>query len=357
MRICQKWIVVVSIVVLMALLACATPAATSTAASATTVQPIVLKAAHWVPAIHPFSKTVESVLQDVEKKSNGKLKFELYPGEQLVKAKDQYLGVTAKRFDIAPIVMSSYNQGRFPITAVVELPFLITADSTEVSVKIISEAFSNSPAAQAEWGDSKAFGIFCTGAYALGTKNSVTTLSDVKGLKIKSMYGPIGEMLKALGCVPVDMASPEMYNAMQTGMLDGIAYIPASWPSFHLEEVAKYMLLPGMYRTVGMTFAMNTNSFNALPKDMQNLLSEEFSKANLEAARKAYDDLEKTAIETKIKPAGVTVNTLSKEELNKWMDIASPIHDAYINSLGDKSAGAREFYNAILKARDKYLGY
>jgi TRAP-type C4-dicarboxylate transport system substrate-binding protein len=129
------------------------------------------------------------------------------------------------------------------------------------------------------------------------------------------MSGPANEALKALGCVPVDVTGAEMYNALQTGLIDGVFYALASYSSFHLEEVCKYVVTNGLYATIAVN-NMNLDWWNKLPKDLQDIVASEFDNLSIEGGA-WYDEADSKAL-TKLKAANVTISDLSKEEAASW---------------------------------------
>lgn len=355
MKVHSRSLAIISIVLLIALLACAAPAAAPTTTPATPaaqVEPIVLKFVCWLPPAHLANAQFLESSQRITDKTGGKVKIDYYPGEQLAKAKEQYDSLVAGRFDGANATMAGYYLGRFPITQIGELPFMIPGGTIETANLIIREAYDSSKAAQAEWAQTKTWPTFYTGRYTLGTVNKkVTCLEDLKGLKLKSMSGPANEALKALGAIPVDVTAPEMYNALQTGMVDGMFYVTASWPSFHLEEVCKYMVTDGLYSTTA-GLSMNWDSWNKLPKDIQDAIDEEFRHFSTDVGAR-YDIEDGKAME-KIKAKNLTISSLTKEELARWVEVCKPVHEAYLGTLKDP-AGGREYYDALLRGNAKYL--
>ena len=83
-----------------------------------------LKLSHWVPPSHPLQKAIQDWADDIEKASNGTIKYQIYPSQQLGKAFDHYDMARDGIADFA-YVNPGYQPGRFPIIAAGELPFLV----------------------------------------------------------------------------------------------------------------------------------------------------------------------------------------------------------------------------------------
>jgi TRAP-type C4-dicarboxylate transport system substrate-binding protein len=85
---------------------------------------LTLKLSHWVPATHPLQKSMEEWGASVEKASNGTIKSNVYPAQQLGKAPDHYDMTRDGIVDFA-YINPGYQPGRFPIVSAGELPFLV----------------------------------------------------------------------------------------------------------------------------------------------------------------------------------------------------------------------------------------
>ncbi len=83
-----------------------------------------LKLSHWVPATHPLQKTMEEWGASVEKASNGTIKSNVYPAQQLGKAPDHYDMTRDGIVDLS-YINPGFQPGRFPIVSAGELPFLV----------------------------------------------------------------------------------------------------------------------------------------------------------------------------------------------------------------------------------------
>jgi TRAP-type C4-dicarboxylate transport system substrate-binding protein len=106
------------------------------------------------------------------------------------------------------------------------------------------------------------------------TNFPIHTAADIKGKKIAAS-GPRADLVRAMGGSPVNIASAEMYTAMQRGLVDGITYPPYCGISYKFFEVVKYVIWPGITVPSMGEILVNLESWNKLPEEYKNILNEE----------------------------------------------------------------------------------
>ena len=142
--------------------------------------------------------------------------------------------------------------------------------------------------------DEKAKTLFIAGDAGSGLltyKKRVTTLADVRGLKLHCVPGRQVAIAEAIDAVPVSMAGAEVIMALQTGTIDGHTKGYSPLPRFKWCEVAKYVTEPKLGSVFFAVF-MNRKKYDKLPKDIQAIIDEmaEDNQYGLIAA-KQMDDL------------------------------------------------------------------
>ena len=99
----------------------------------------------------------------------------------------------------------------------------------------------------------------------------ISSMADFKGLKLRSSATPV-PFIKSMGVSPVGMPPPDIYTAMERGVVDGYILPPATIRDFGLIKASKYMVYPGFYKP--STFIlMNLDKWNKLPGHLQELLT------------------------------------------------------------------------------------
>ncbi len=152
-------------------------------------------------------------------------------------------------------------------------------------------------------------------------RKPIQKIEDFKGYKIRSS-GMIADMFRDLGAAPTLIHGPELYLSLQTGVVDGAHWGAAQGAlTMKLCEVAKYYIQPNLAMSGTDAIIINKDSFNALPKDLQDLLDLALKER---VWRRSHEYImgEMNALETMKKKYGVKVVTLPPEDQKKMMKVA-----------------------------------
>src|ERR1700693_4605058 len=174
--------------------------------------------------------------QEVSKRTNGSLKFEIYPGSSLMKTNSQFSALRKGALDMS-LVPLNYAGGEVPETNIGLMPGLVTSyqqgaawKNAEVG-KELARILSEKGIVIVSW-------IWQAGGVASRGKPIVEP-EDAKGMKIRGGSREMDLILKAAGAAVVSLPLNEIYAAMQTGAMDAALTSSTSLMSFRLEEVSK----------------------------------------------------------------------------------------------------------------------
>lgn len=307
---------------------------------------IHLKFSTWHP---PASREVKTVwipmLEELKKRSDGRITYTLYAGGALGKGPAHYDIVKNGLSDMGYFT-ASWTPGRFPLSDVLSM-------ATAVEGKDISTDVGNQMAAKILKDEFKGVKVLelngCISAY-LWTKKPVKTLADVKGLKIRTPGGLQTSYIKALGAEPVFMPLGDVYLALETGTIDGVVTCPPLVLAFKLFEVAKY----GVITTFGCVtegVVMNQKSWDKTPKDLQEIIVQVVGNPFATTGgldHKVYGNLMKD-----IKAKGVKVYILPPAESDKWAKKFQQETIIWVERLEKKGLAAKEAVMMYKKIVDK----
>ncbi len=281
---------------------------------------ITLKISHWVPASHPLQKSLEDWGAAVEKASGGTIHYQVFPAQQLGKAKDHY---DMARDGIADLtyVNPGYTPGVFPIIAAGELPFLMS-DATDGSEGL--DAWYRKYA-EKEMKDVKfclAF-IHSPSAFHSRTKKIVVP-GDVKGMKVRPADATMADLVTLLGGTNVQTSAPEVRDTIERGVADAVTFPWGSLVLFGIDKVTKFHMDAPLYVT---TFVLVMN------KDIYNKMSDRQKKAvddncNTEAAGRVgepWGKFEDAGIDKVKAEPGHEVYKLTAEQTAEWKKAADPL--------------------------------
>lgn len=256
---------------------------------------------------------------DVTAKTNGTLKFEIYPGSSLVKVNSQFSALRKGALDMS-LVPLSYAGGEVPETNIGLMPGLVVSydqaykwKNAEVG-KLLTQFLAEKGIVVVTW-------IWQAGGVASRTKPLVAP-DDAKGMKVRGGSREMDMILKEAGASVLNLPSNEIYAAMQTGAMDAGMTSSTSLISFRLEEVAKALTTGRQYAYWFMfePLMMSKEIFDKLTKAQQDAIvavGADLEKFALESAK--ADDQAVTGVYAK---AGAKVVDLDKATVEKWQKIA-----------------------------------
>jgi TRAP-type C4-dicarboxylate transport system substrate-binding protein len=257
--------------------------------------------------------------QEVTKRTNGALKFEIYPGSSLVKTNAQFSALRKGALDMS-LVPLNYAGGEVAETNIGLMPGLVTSyqqgaswKNAEVG-KELARVLSEKGVIVVSW-------IWQAGGVASRGKPIINP-SDAKGLKIRGGSREMDMILKEAGAAVVTLPSDEIYAAMQTGAMDAAMTSSTSFISFKLEEVAKSLTTGrnSAYWYMFEPLMMSKIVFDRLPKDQQAVIMA--VGADMETYAMKAAQLDDQAVAAIYKKAGAQVVDLDAATVKKWQEIA-----------------------------------
>lgn len=183
-------------------------------------------------------RLVRKFAQEVEKRTNGELKFEIYPGSSLVKTFAQFGALQNGSVDMT-LYPLAYEGGKIPQVNITLMPALVTSYEqghrwkTQPIGEALTKLLDDKGVKIVTW-------IWQAGGVA--SKKKVLAPEDLKGVKIRGGSKHMDLMLKQGGGAITNVPSNEIYSAVQTGVLDAAVTSSTSIISFRLEEVGEHLL-------------------------------------------------------------------------------------------------------------------
>jgi TRAP-type C4-dicarboxylate transport system substrate-binding protein len=287
---------------------------------------VTLKFSNFFPAPHKNSIIAEQWCREVEKRTNGKVKINYFPGATLTPANQTFDSVEKGICDIGESVLA-YTRGKFPLTEVIDLP--LGGKSGTALTRMINEYFKKFQ--PKEFANVKVLYLHAHGPGLLHFgKKTVTKMEDVKGMKIRST-GLSAKLVQALGGAPVGMPMTESYDALSKGVAEGIMAPYEAMKGWKLAEVVGGTVENfGSSYSTGMFVVMNKAKWNALPPDVQKVI-EQVSQEWIGRQGKVWDDIDKEGKDLMISMKKKIVS-LSKEEDARWAKQVQPILDEYVKT-------------------------
>lgn len=305
-------------------------------ATAVTAASINLTYSNFFPPTHIQSKLAESWCKEIEKRTDGKVKIDYYPGQTLTKARQCYDGVVQGLSDIGFSVLA-YTRGRFPVMSAIDLP--LGYSSGVVATRVINAVYDKFQ--PKELADTQVMYLHAHGPGLIHTKDKpVKTLEDMKGMKFRG-HGTSALVVQALGGTPVPKPMPETYQMLQKGVVDGAVYPMESNKGWKLGDVTDYCTFDfAAAYTTSFFVVMNKDRWASLPPDVKKVI-EQVNQEWIAKHGEAWDESDQEGRDYFLKQ-GNKIITLSAEESARWKKAVSPIIDDYIQTLNDKGFNGKE---------------
>jgi TRAP-type C4-dicarboxylate transport system substrate-binding protein len=306
--------------------------ATLSVAQAATTQ---LTYSIFFPSTHGQAKAGESWAQEIEKGTNGQVKINVLAGGTLTPADQCFDGVVKGISDIGMSVFA-YTRGRFPMIEVLDLP--MGYPNGRVATRVANEFYKKFAPKELE--GVKLLYIHAHGPGLLHTKTPVTTIEQLKGMKIRST-GLSAKIVEALGAVPVAMPQGQTYESLQKGVVEGTFAPIETLKGWKQAEVIKSTTdCSGIGYTTAMFVVMNLKKWNALPADVRKVM-DEVSSRWIDVHGKAWDQLDQEGREYSLS-LGNKIVSLSADENARWQKAVQPIIEEYIKDVSAKGLPAQK---------------
>ncbi len=265
---------------------------------------------------------------EVEKRTDGAVKINTFPGGTLLGAKGMMDGVIAGQADIGCICMA-YQPGRFVVTNGVSLPLGIP--NSETGSLVLFDLFEKyKPAA---FDKVKVLTMFTTAPTNIMSKQPVHTLEDIKGMDLRASGGA-AEILKSWGANQIGMPMSATPEALQKGVVQGLFSSLEVMKDLKFAEDCKYVT---MTNTVVYPFAvvMNKAKWNALPEDVKKVM-DDLAREQAKWTGTYMDGHVDNAVAWSKETHQVEFITLDEKTTEEWNTPLAPITEKWITKATSK---------------------
>lgn len=313
---------------------------------------ITIKYGHVAPPFHGQSKGADAFAQYVKDKTNGEIIVNVYPMGQLGSERSMAEQVQMGTLEMASIT-TAVMQNYVPQTAVMDLPFIWP--NRKVAYAVLDD-----PAWQ------EAFFSFLPAKGFIGigwtenefrdinnTKRPIHTPQDMKGLKIRVMNSPVYmDTFKQLGTSPVGIPFPEVYNALQQGVIDAQENPLLTSILIKCTEVAKHVTKTRHALTECIVI-VNPDFWNKLTPEQQQIFRDG-AKRGIQVNREVNEQISQklprygVSIAEYCKQNDVQVVTLTPEERKAFVEAVQPVWEKYRKVVGE------DLFNTLMALIQKH---
>ncbi|MDB6180850.1 TRAP transporter substrate-binding protein [Paracoccus fistulariae] len=301
--------------------------------SATPILAEELIMSSWLPPKHPIVvNAFEPWAEEVEAVTDGRV---------TVRITGKPLGSPPAHFDMARDGIADITYGlhsfteddRFTRARLGQFSFL--GDDAVANSQAYWSIYGGQLDAAAEHEGTHLLGLFMHGPGLLhNNKLKIETVDDMQGLKIRVPGGYVGDLISALGATPLFMSSPEVYEKLSRGVIDGVAFTYEALTAFNLTDDIKYsMTVPGGIYNTTWFFVINEDKWNSISEEDRAAIDAISGEAFAERVGKAWNDAD-TAAQEEIGDR-IDFYEASPEVVEALRTKASELEQGWADSLGD----------------------
>lgn len=286
-------------------------------------QPIVIKFSHVVAPNTPKGQAAEYFKKLAEQRTQGRVKVEVYPNSQLYKDKEEL-----EALQLGSVQMLAPSLAKFgPLGAkefeLFDLPYIF--DNYEALHKITQGPIGQGLLKKLESKGILGLAYWDNGFKDMSANKPLRDPTEAKGLKMRIQSSKILEMeMRAIGAIPQVLAFSEVYQALQTGVVDGTENPPSNFYTQKFYEVQKFMTQT-QHGYLGYAVIVNQKFWSGLPADIRKVLDQAMKEATDHAnglAKKENDD----AVEAVRKSGRCQVLALNAQERAAWKKAMAPVY-------------------------------
>ena len=273
------------------------------------------------------------------------IEFEYYPAEQLGKAKDMLSLTQSGLVDIA-YVGPGFVSDKMPLSVVSELPLPYTG-SCQATLAYWNLAKPGGLLDKKEFAPNGVRLLFTIvlPPYQVITRKPFASLKDVEGMKIRASGSAKELLLKKLKAVPVLMPTPEVYESLSRGTIDGVLFPFNSLAPYELDKLSKTGTIGANFGSFVANWVISEKRFQSLPPAVQkdlDAMGEELTKSVCRQVEKdEAGDIDKT------RAAGVKLTPLSPADQQALQQAATEVATEWAHNLDRRGKSGTEVLNAF----------
>ena len=293
--------------------------------------PIVIKFSHVVALDTPKGRGAEFFAKRVGELTQGRVKVEVYPNSQLYKDKEEMEALQMGSVQMLAPSLSKFAPLGVKEFEVFDLPFIF--DNTTELHKVTQGPIGKSLLDKLDAKGIIGLAFWDNGFKSFSANKPLHKPEDFRGLKMRIQSSKVLDaQMRALGVIPQVMAFSEVYQALQTGVVDGTENPHSNLYTQKMYEVQKHMTLSD-HGYLGYAVVVNKKFWDGLPADMRGLLTQAMQEATKLTNERAMQDNQDAL--AKVKAAGKTeIYTPTAQERLALKKALLPVHKQMESRMG-----------------------
>jgi C4-dicarboxylate-binding protein DctP len=300
-------------------------------ASSALAAPIVIKFSHVVATQTPKGQAADYFKKIAEERTKGAVKIEVYPNSQLYKDKEEMEALQLGAVQMLAPSLAKFGPLGVKEFEVFDLPFIFDSYAElhkvtqgPIGAKLLKKLEPKGILGLAYWDN---------GFKVMSANKPLKTVDDFKGQKMRIQSSKVLEsQMRSVGALPQTMAFSEVYQALQTGVVNGTENPPSNLYTQKMHEVQKFVTLSD-HGYLGYAVIVNKKFWEGLPKDILATLEECMKDATKYANDVAKKDNDEALAAVK-KSGRSQFVTLTPQEKAAWRKAMDKAHKENMSRIG-----------------------
>ena len=306
--------------------------------------PIVIKFSHVVAKDTPKGKAAERFKELAETATKGRVKIELYPNSTLYKDKEELEALQLGAVQMLAPSLAKFGPLGIKEFELFDLPYIFP-DKAALD-RVTDGPIGHDLLKKLEPKGLLGLAFWDNGFKMMSSNRPMHTPADMKGLKLRIQASKVLDaQMRALGANPQVMAFSEVYQALQTGVVDGAENPPSNLYTQKMHEVQKHLTATN-HGYIGYAVIVNKKFWYKLPADLRAQLETAMKEATKYADTIAQQENDQ-ALEAVKKSGKTLVYTPTEKEKAEWRAALLPVHKTMEERIG------KELINAVNKETAK----
>jgi C4-dicarboxylate-binding protein DctP len=299
--------------------------------NASAESPIVIKFSHVVAKDTPKGKAAEKFKELAEAATKGRVKIEVYANSTLYKDKEELEALQLGAVHMLAPSMAKFGPLGVKEFELFDLPYLFT-DQQSLE-RVTNGSVGREMLKRLESKGLIGLSFWDNGFKIMSSNRPMHISTDLKGLKLRIQASKVlDEQMRVLGANPQVMAFSEVYQALQTGVVDGLENVPSNLYTQKMHEVQKHMTVTN-HGYIGYAVVVNKKFWEKLPADVRSQLDGAMKEAT-EYANKIAQQENEAALDAIRKSGKTTVYMPTEAEKADWRKVMLPVHKTMEERIG-----------------------
>ncbi len=286
-------------------------------------------------------------MEEITRRSGGMVTFQHFPAEQLGKTRDMLRLTQSGVVDIGYVAPSFIADNTMPLSAVAELPggFANSCQGTNAYLSLATKGGILAEKDFAANGVRLLWAVTMPPYQIMTANKKIGSIKDVEGLKLRSAGASLEMTARKLKSVPVRLATPDIYDALSRGTVDGLIFPFSSLFSYKLDKLVKYSTVDENFGAIVAAYVISEARWKSLPESMRQVMAEAGIKVSRETCAVLDRDLQVDI--DRLKKAGMVTVSLPASDKQELLGVLADVRSEWAESLNQRGKPGSQVLKAF----------